>query len=509
MTTTPTISSTNPATLEKNGEVEATPLELMDRIFARAREAQAAWKKVDACDRARIVVSVNRYLVDHMDEISLIICREVGKPPLEAFITEVYTSIDATFYYYTIARDVLDRRASIDLRFYNSMNKNSHVIQKPAGVVGVIGPFNYPLLLPFHQIVQSLMAGNAVVFKPSSDTVLVGKVIQEAFNSITRLPAGLFTTVFGNGGTIGNAIVDRADRVMFTGSTETGKAIMRRAANRLTPVCLELGGKEAMVIFPDANLDRALLAARWGCFLNSGQVCSSVKRLYLHESIKEKFLSRLVEMTRQLVQSYPEEPNVDIGAMVNEVQMNKVLDAIARAKSEGARVLCGGRRNPALKGYFIEPTILDGCTNDMRCVQEEIFGPVLTVIPFADEAGVIRMVNDNPYGLASSVWTSDIDRGVRVATQIEAGNVMVNEVVYTVALAATPWGGAKVSGIGRSHGDHGFLEASYPMHVNVDTSTEPDPWWTPYDRRFAEAMENFRLVCSSLVVRDEKEGCDE
>jgi acyl-CoA reductase-like NAD-dependent aldehyde dehydrogenase len=490
------ITSINPATLEKNGEVDETSVGALDGIFARAREVQQVWKKVDVCDRARVVVGVNRYLVDHIDEISLLICREVGKPPLEAFISEVYTAIDGTFYYYTIARDVLDRKASIDLRFYNSMNKNSHVIQKPAGVVAVIGPFNYPLLLPFHQIVQSLMAGNAVVFKPSSDTVLVGKMIQDAFNSVKHMPAGLFTTVFGSGGTVGNAIVDRADRVVFTGSTETGKAIMRKAADRLTPVCLELGGKEAMVVLPDANLDRAILAARWGCFFNSGQVCSSVKRLYLHESIKKDFLSRLVKMTRSLKQSYPEEPGVDIGAMVNEVQMNKVLQAIERAKSEGARVLCGGRRNPALKGYFIEPTILDGCTNRMRCVQEEIFGPVLVVIPFHDEAEAIRMVNDNPYGLASSVWTSDIDRGVRLGTQIETGNVMVNEVVYTVALAATPWGGAKVSGIGRSHGDYGFLEASYPMHVNVDTSTEPDPWWTPYDTRFVESMENFRLVCT-------------
>jgi acyl-CoA reductase-like NAD-dependent aldehyde dehydrogenase len=413
----------------------------------------------------------------------LLICREVGKPPLEAFISEVYTAIDGTFYYYTTAREVLDRKASIDLRFYNSMNKNSHVIQKPAGVVVVIGPFNYPLLLPFHQIVQSLMAGNAVVFKPSSDTVL--------------------------GGTVGNAIVDRADRVIFTGSTETGKTIMRRAADRLTPVCLELGGKEAMVVFPDANMDRAVLAARWGCFFNSGQVCSSVKRLYLQDTIKAEFLSRLVNLTRKLKQSYPEEPGVDIGAMVNEVQMNKVLQAIERAKSEGARVLCGGRRNPALKGYFVEPTILDGCTNRMRCVQEEIFGPVLTVIPFHDEAEVIRMVNDNPFGLASSVWTGDIERGVRLGTQIETGNVMVNEVVYTVALAATPWGGVKSSGIGRSHGDHGFLEASYPMHVNVDTSTDPDPWWSPYDKSFVEAMANFRLVCESLVVKREKEGCDD
>lgn len=493
-----TITSVNPATLEPLGAVEETEPAELPGIFAAARAAQQAWRELPACDRGSIVLDVNEIIAKKMDDISLLICREVGKPPGEAFISEVYGAMDATYYYYSIVDKVVEAKEPIDLRFYGSLDKTSHVVQKPAGVVAVIGPYNYPFAIPFSQIVQALMAGNAVVFKPSSDTPLVGQEIQALFDA-TSLPRHLLTTVFGSGGVIGNPMIDLANRVVFTGSTETGKHVMRRAASTLTPVSLELGGKSAMVVLPDANLDRAVLAARWGCFTNSGQVCASVKRLYLHESIKEDFTRRLVEATKALVQDYPEKPGVDVGAMINEHQMNLVLAAIERAKTEGATVLTGGRRKPGLKGYFIEPTILDGCTNRMACVQQEIFGPVLPVITFSDPAGAIAMVNDNPYGLTSSVWTADIEAGVRLAERIDTGTVMVNEVVYSFALAATPWGGVKHSGIGRTHGTHGFLELMNPLHVNVDRYAEPDAWWMPYDASFAETLENFKLIAKSLV----------
>jgi acyl-CoA reductase-like NAD-dependent aldehyde dehydrogenase len=385
---------------------------------------------------------------------------------------------------------------------YNSLDKTSFLVYKPAGIIAVIGPYNYPFAIPLSQITQSLIAGNAVVFKPSSDTALVGQKIQTVFDSISTLPRGLMQTVYGSGSVIGNAMINKANRVVFTGSTETGKAIMKKAADTLTPVCLELGGKSEMIVLPDANIPRAVLAARWGCFTNSGQVCSSVKRLYLHGSIAGKFTTDLVALTKKLKQGNPLDPGIDVGAMVNEQQMNKVLQAIDVAKKEGAKVLCGGRRNPAFKGYFVEPTILGNCRNDMQCVQREIFGPVLPIIIFKEENEAIDLANDNPFGLTSSIWTEDHEKGVRLGRKLDTGTVMVNEAVYTFALSQTPWGGVKSSGIGRTHGNFGFLEVVDPMHVHVDKFKEPDGWWMPYDASFVELMENFKLIARSLIVKD-------
>jgi succinate-semialdehyde dehydrogenase/glutarate-semialdehyde dehydrogenase len=495
------IESINPATLEKIGEVKETDLGEVKRIFSEAREVQKIWCKKPVLDRAKAVARVNKHIVNQIEEISKLISQEVGKPPCEAYVSEVYVAVDSTHYYYTnIEQSIGDE--DISLGFYESLDKKSFISYRPAGVVAVIGPYNYPFIIPFEQIVQSLMAGNAVIFKPSSDTVLTGLKIQELFDMVEELPKGLIKTVFGPGKTVGGLMVDEADRVIFTGSTETGKIIMKNAADTLTPVCLELGGKSAMVVLPEVNMERAVLAVRWGCFTNSGQVCSSVKRLYLHKNVKDEFTDRLVGKTRDLRQGNPMKKGVDVGAMINEYQMNKVLDMIDLAKDEGAKILCGGKRNPNLSGYFIEPTILDECTNDMKCVQEEIFGPVLPLIQFNTDKEVIEMVNSNKYGLTSSVWSENIDRAKEIAIEINTGTVMINNCVYSFGLAATPWGGTKYSGIGRTHGKFGFHEVTYPLHVNVDRSKKPDIWWMPYDKEFKEYMDNFMTISKSLIIKD-------
>jgi succinate-semialdehyde dehydrogenase/glutarate-semialdehyde dehydrogenase len=498
------IKSINPATLEINGEVEETPVEMLDTIFKDSRIAQKKWAKIPLEERARRVVKVNEVISTQFDEISSIISKEVGKPPSEAFINEVYGAVDSTFYYYSNVVEMLEGEEKIPLGFYESLDKHSILIRKPIGVICVIGPYNYPFTIPFQQIVQSLMAGNSVVFKPSSETVLVGKKVQEIFDKID-IPKNLVQTVFGSGSKIGNQLIDKADKVIFTGSTATGKKIMQRGADTLTEVDLELGGKSAMIVFPDANLERAVLAARWGVFTNSGQVCASVKRLYLHEDIYDEFVNRLVELTRELKQDIPTKPNVDVGAMINEEQLNLVDKMVKVGIEESAKILIGGRRNPNLKGYFYEPTILEAPDNKMRIVQEEIFGPVLVVLKFTSAEEVIEMVNDNQYGLTSSVWTENIKFGKKVAEEIETGTVMINEVVYTFALAATPWGGVKNSGIGRTHGKIGFYEVTRPLHINIDQYKEPDLWWFKYDKNYEEIVENFKNIALSLVVKERKE----
>lgn len=494
------IKSINPATLEVNGEVEETPMDNLEHIFKNSREAQKIWTKLPIKERAKKIVKINEIIAKEFDEISLLISQEVGKPPSEALVNEVYGVADSTFYYYSNAEETIGKEEQIPLMFYESLDKKSFIVRKPIGVICVIGPYNYPFTIPFQQIVQSLIAGNSVVFKPSSDTVLVGKKIQEICNQLD-VPQNLIQTVFGSGSKLGNPLIDNADKVIFTGSTATGKRIMQRAANTLTEVDLELGGKSAMVVFPDADLERAALAARWGVFTNSGQVCASVKRLYLHADIYEAFVENLVKLTSKLNQDIPTKPNVDVGAMINEEQLNLVEKAVKKGIEEGAEILIGGRRNPDLKGFFYEPTILAAPSNDLKVVQEEIFGPVLVVLKFQDENEVIEMVNNNQYGLTSSVWTKDIEFGRKIAEEINTGSVMINEVVYTFALAATPWGGTKNSGIGRTHGKWGFYEVTRPLHINIDRYEEPDLWWMPYDKNFREIVDNFKNIAASLVVK--------
>ena len=495
------IKSINPATLELNGKVKETDLEKLDEIFKNSRKAQKIWAKLPLKARARKIIKVNEVVSQQFDEISLLISKEVGKPPSEAFTNEVYGVVDSTFHYYISVEEILGKVEEIPLGFYESLDKRSFLLYKPLGVICVIGPYNYPFAIPFQQIVQSLMAGNSVIFKPSSDTVLVGQKIQEIFDSI-NIPENLVQTVFGDGSKIGNSLVDKADKILFTGSTSTGKKIMQRAAQTLTEVTLELGGKSAMIVFPDADIERAVLAARWGVFTNSGQVCASVKRLYLHSDIYDTFLTKLIQLTKELKQGIPTERGVDIGAMINEEQLNLVDKMVKIGVDEGAKILTGGQRNPNLKGYFYEPTILADATNDMKVVQEEIFGPVLVVLKFTNDNEVIEMVNNNQYGLTSCVWTKDLKYGQKIAEEIDTGTVMINEVVYTFALAPTPWGGTKNSGIGRSHGKLGFYEVVRPLHINIDQYKGPDLWWIPYDNDYQVIVENFKNIAKSLVVQD-------
>ena len=495
------IKSINPATLELNGKVKETDLEKLDEIFKNSRKAQKIWAKLPLKARARKIIQVNEVVSKQFDEISLLISKEVGKPPSEAFTNEVYGVVDSTFHYYISVEGILGKEDEIPLGFYESLDKRSYLLYKPLGVICVIGPYNYPFTIPFQQIVQSLMAGNSVIFKPSSDTVLVGQKIQEIFENI-NIPENLVQTVFGDGSKIGNSLIDKADKVLFTGSTSTGKKIMQRAAQTLTEVTLELGGKSAMIVFPDADIERAVLAARWGVFTNSGQVCASVKRLYLHSDIYDTFLTKLIQLTKELKQGIPTERGVDIGAMINEEQLNLVDKMVKIGVDEGAKILTGGQRNPNLKGYFYEPTILADATNDMKVVQEEIFGPVLVVLKFTNDNEVIEMVNNNQYGLTSCVWTKDLKYGQKIAEEIDTGTVMINEVVYTFALAPTPWGGTKNSGIGRSHGKLGFYEVVRPLHINVDQYEGPDLWWMPYDNDYQVIVENFKNIAKSLVIKD-------
>jgi succinate-semialdehyde dehydrogenase/glutarate-semialdehyde dehydrogenase len=330
---------------------------------------------------------------------------------------------------------------------------------------------------------MALMAGNAVVLKPSELTPLIALKLGDIFKR-AGLPAGLLNIATGDGAT-GRALIDaRVDKIMFTGSVATGKRVAEAAAQYLTPVVLELGGKDPMIILEDADIENAARGAVWGAFANSGQACASVERCYVQESIAQNFIERVVAETRALKQGVGTEIGVDVGAMSNERQLQIVADHVEDAKRRGAQILTGGQRGKNVDGFFYEPTVLTNVNHDMAIMRDETFGPVLPVMTFQTEAEAVRLANDSIYGLTASVWTKNIAKGKRIAERIEAGTVMVNEVVYTHGVAQTPWGGVKDSGYGRTHGRMGLLELVHPQHIHVNRlSFLPDLWWFRYTPR--------------------------
>lgn len=481
---TPTSKSTeivshDPATGEEIGRAPLSSVADVERAVARARAAQPAWSNLSFRERGRIVLKARQFMLNDSEEIALLISKETGKPATEALSMEIVPTLDA-MHYFAHASEGLLQPQKIDIGQYGMMGRSSSIVFKPLGVVGIISPWNFPLATPADEIVMALMAGNAVVLKPSELTPLIAMKIGELF-SRAGLPEGVLEIVTGDG-TAGAVLIDaRVDKIMFTGSVATGKRVATAAAQYLTPVVLELGGKDPMIVLEDANLENAARAAVWGAFANAGQACASVERCYVQASIAPAFIERIAELTRQLKQGLGSDLDVDVGAMTNERQLQIVEDHVNDAKRRGAKILTGGRRPPNLDGYFYEPTVLIDVDHHMTIMRDETFGPVLPVMTFNTEDEAIQLANDSPYGLTASVWTRNISKGRRLAERIEAGTVMVNEVVYTHGIAQTPWGGVKDSGYGRTHGRMGLLELVSAQHVHVNRlSFLPDLWWFRY-----------------------------
>lgn len=479
------IVSCDPATGKEIGRAPLSSPEEVRQAVARSRAAQPAWASLSFRERGRVILKARQLMLDARDEIALLVSRETGKPVAEALSMEIVPTLDS-MHYFAHASEELLRPQKIDIGQYGLMGRSSRLVFKPLGVIGIISPWNFPLATPADEIVMGLMAGNAVVLKPSELTPLIALKIAEIFDRAGP-PPGLLEVVTGDGST-GAALIDaRVDKIMFTGSVATGKRVAEAAAKYLTPVVLELGGKDPMIVLDDADIENAARGAVWGAFANSGQACASVERCYVQESVAEKFIDLVVQETRALKQGLGTDESVDIGAMTNERQRAIVEEHVSDAVQRGATVLTGGRRGAKAEGFCYEPTVLTEVDHSMTIMRDETFGPVLPVMTFKTEDEAIRLANDSVFGLTASVWTKNVSRGRRLAERIDAGTVMVNEVVYTHGIAQTPWGGVKQSGYGRTHGRLGLLELVTPAHIHINrVSFLPDLWWFRYDPNAAK-----------------------
>jgi acyl-CoA reductase-like NAD-dependent aldehyde dehydrogenase len=480
------IISYNPATGAEIGRVESFSAEEAKTAVENGRKAFQNWRKTSFRERKKLIMRAREVILAEMDEIARLISDESGKPVAEAFSMEIAPVLDLMQYFARKTEKLLKPR-KIDIGLYKTLGRNSKILYQPLGVVAIIPAWNYPFSIPLGEAAMALMAGNTVIIKPSELTPFVGLKIGEIFEK-AGLPENSVQIVTGAGAT-GAALVDAApDKIMFTGSVATGKRIAAAAAKNLTPVVLELGGKDPMIVFADANLELAADAAVWGAFCNSGQSCSSVERLYVEESAAKKLTGLIVEKTRKLKQGAGGDENVSIGAMSSERQLKIVEDHVESFQKEGARVLTGGKS----KDLFFEPTVISGATNSMRAMQEETFGPTLPIAVFKTEEEAVKLANDSEFGLTASVWTRDLRKGNRVAEQIEAGTVCVNEVLYTHGIGQTPWGGFKNSGRGRTHGVEGLMELVQPQHIHVNRlAILPNAWWMPYSKTAVETFRGF------------------
>ena len=480
------IISYNPATGEEIGHVAETSAEDVKIAVENSRLAFQIWRKTTFAERKNIVMRAREVILAEMDEIARLISDESGKPIAEALSMEIAPVLDLMQYFARNAEKLLKPR-KIGIGLYGMLGRTSKIVYQPLGVVGIIPAWNYPFSIPLGETAMALMAGNTVVLKPSELTSLIGLKIGEIFKK-AGVPANVVQVVTGAGVT-GAALVDATpDKIMFTGSVATGKKIAESAAKNLTSVVLELGGKDPMIVFADANLELAAGAAVWGAFCNAGQSCSSVERLYVEESVAQKLTNLIVEKTKKLKQGVGSEVTTDIGAMSSQRQLEIVKDHVASFETEGAKILTGGKSHD----LFFEPTIITNATNSMRAMQEETFGPTLPIATFKTEDEAIKLANDSEFGLTASVWTRNLPRGKRVAEKIEAGTVCVNEVLYTHGIGQTPWGGFKHSGNGRTHGIEGLMELVQPQHIHINNlALFPDAWWMPYG---ANAIETFKGI---------------
>ncbi len=440
-------ASINPATGEVIGYVSAAGAPQINAAVATAKRAQGVWASMSGAERGRILRRAADILRARNAQLAELETLDTGKPIQETSVVDVASGADCFEYFAGIAQTLSGEHLDLGPQAFG------YTRREPLGVVAGIGAWNYPLQIACWKAAPALACGNAMIFKPAELTpftaVKLAEILEEA-----GLPPGVFQVVQGFADT-GRLLTRHKDirKVSLTGEVGTGKAVMSDAAQTLKHVTLELGGKSPLIIFEDAKLDNAVAGALLANFYSSGQVCSNGTRVFVHRAVKAAFLERLVTRVRAMQIGDPMNPATQVGALISEQHMHKVLSYIERGRAEGARVLTGGERvtrGDLAKGYFVAPTVFDDCRDDMSIVREEIFGPVMSVLEFEDEREVIERANATEFGLAAGVFTNDITRAHRVIARLQAGTCWINH--YNVTPIELPFGGVKLSGLGRENG---------------------------------------------------------
>ena len=461
---TKTMAVVNPATEEVIAEVASADKADVDAAVDAARAAlNGPWSALSARERGRLVRQLGERLMARADEIARLETLHNGKPITESRHIEIPAAAECFEYYGGWSDKVMGETIPV------KGNHLTYTLREPVGVVAAIVPWNFPLLLAAWKVAPALACGNTVILKPASQTPLTALALGELALEV-GLPPGVLNVVTGSGSTIGQALVEHPgiDKIAFTGDTSTGKGIMRSAAETLKKITLELGGKSPNIVLPDADIEAAIRGATVGIFYGKGEVCAAGSRLLVDRTIKDEFVDKLAARAKKMTAGDPMDPKTRLGAISSRKQLETVLGYIESGKQEGATLVAGGARTDigTGKGYFLQPTVFADVTAGMRISREEIFGPVLATIDFADLDEAIAKANDTPYGLAAGVWTRDIKKAHYVARKLQAGTVWVN--TYNVYDTAAPFGGYKQSGFGREMSAHALEHYTQIKTIWVD-----------------------------------------
>ena len=462
-----TITAYNPSNGERLSEfIDATYADV-DMAVEAAQNAFKTWKKVSIEERSKLLLQIADLIDENREHLAMVETLDNGKPLRETMNADVPLSADHFRYFAGVIRSEEGTAQQLD------ENNLTITLKEPIGVIGQVIPWNFPLLMAAWKIAPAIAAGNTVVISPSSTTSLSILELAKILDRV--LPAGVVNVVTGRGSHSGDYMLHHEGfaKLAFTGSTEVGYLVAKAAADRLIPSTLELGGKSANIFFNDAPWDRAIEGAQSGILFNQGQVCSAGSRIFVQEGIYDKFLAELKEKFESVKVGLPWAEGTQMGAQINQRQLDKILEYVKIGQDEGATLITGGyqlKENGLENGVFMAPTILADATNDMRIAQEEIFGPIATVIKFKTEEEVIQMANDSEYGLGGGVWTSDLNTALRVARSIETGRMWVNQ--YTNFSAGAPFGGYKKSGIGRE--TYKSILDAYTQTKNIFINTNVD-----------------------------------
>ena len=455
-------------------------------MVERARAAQAGWHAIGFDARAKVLRRAQKWVLDNADRFLDTLVAETGKTREDAALAELgYAASAFGFWAKNAAKYTADEKIRASSPFL--VGRKVFVRYEPIGVVGVIGPWNYPFTNGVGDSIPALAVGNAVIHKPSSVTPMTALLMEEALREC-GLPEDVFQVLIGRG-PIGLTLIDNVDMVMFTGSTETGRTVMERAAKTLTPVSLELGGKDPMIVCADADLERAANAAVFWSMQNGGQTCISVERVYVEEPIYDEFVSMVADRTKELRQGIPGDfGSVDVGSFINPPQIEIVQAHVEDAVKKGARLLAGGNRRQG-DGTFFEPTVLADVDHTMECMTEETFGPTLPIMKVRDADEAVRLANDTPYGLQASVYTKDIAKGESIARRIQAGAVVVNDANANYLALEAPMGGWKQSGLGVRHGTEGIRKYCRRQTIVLTRfAMKKDLYFFPYGKGKSEFL---------------------
>ncbi len=481
--------SINPATGEVIGYSEVNTNEELKETISNARRAQKNWENICLDERKKYVLKIRDYIVENAELIASTITKDNGKTLIDSLATEVLPAAMAANYYAKKSGKFLrDKKLSPGNILF--IYKRSRIARIPFGVVGIISPWNYPFAIPFSEVIMALLAGNAVILKTATETLMVGKLLKEAVES-AGIPKDVFNYVNMPGSIIGDALLENGiDKLFFTGSVNIGKHLMKKASETLTPVSLELGGNDAMIVCHDADTYKAAMGALWAGFQNAGQSCGGVERIYVHEKIYDEFMDILKSKIENLRIGNGNGLDVDMGCMTTKKQCDVVKAHVDDALKKGAEIFAVSKSAVDANSNFLRAMVLINVNHEMLLMKDETFGPVVGVMKFTSYEEAIALANDSYLGLTASVWSKSRKRAQTIGRQIKAGAITINDHLMSHGLAETPWGGFRQSGIGRTHGELGFDEMTQPMVIvnDVFPFLRKNLWWHPFNKKLYDGL---------------------